>query len=271
LINKMTKKLNFVAIGVAYFLLELILFLFIPNVSIYLVISSFIVYIIAVWYLFSKIYDRKLMFDKFVYLILYLLASLLILSNFPNLGLNPKLAYILMSGGFSYLLMVALNIYIVTEKTGTVIPLLRPAKAVVFTSLMLSVFFGTTIIYKNLILIDYPLFHLFFKSFLFVLFYFLLFRFIKWFYIADGVGEQGIEKDILLQRLNIFSVVFMSQVSWVLMFSTFENFGRAVIVGGAFYIINNLVQNYLSHKIVSRFLYESFALLIFLYVIVSFL
>ena len=196
-----------------------------------------------------------------------------LLEFFPTLGYYSRAVYILVTSAGLYMLLLAVNVYIVSEKREGSIPLLQPAKVIAYLAFVMAVFLASTIIYKLEWFTNYPVYNLFSKFLLFGVFYSLLFKYTSWVFISEGgVGGEAFntEDEQLLRRLQIFAVICLTEFSLVLMFFPFEAFGRAVILGGTVYYINNFIQNYIAHKVNWKFLIEIIGALTIIYTLVYF-
>ena len=268
----MTKKLYFLLISICYFLSTSALYLFDLKDNTYL-LSTFVFGFIAVMaYFFNIVFkSRRGVFFKIVFVSICAFSSMMILDAFPNLGLYPKLAYITMSSFGLYLLLLSVNIYIVSEASEEMIPLLQPAKSVVYAYQLMSVFFSSIIIYKFAPYAESPLISLGLQLACFLVFYFLLFRSIRWFYMMEGNLISPEMKASTITRLSLFAYVFLVEVSILLAFYPLEDFARAMLVAGALFITSNVINGYLMHKVTTRLLIDSLLILAFLYLITNFL
>ena len=268
----MSKKLYFLIISFAYFISNFFLYFlgfekkpYVLSIFVYGFIGFFI-------YLFNRVYrNRPLVFFKIVFVSLCVFSGLLVLNIFPSLGFYPKFAYIIASSFSLYLLLLSINIYIVSESSEEVIPLLQPAKAMVYGYQLVMVFFSSIIIYKFSPYAEIPIFSLVLQAILFLIFYYLFFRSIRWFYMMEGALINPETKLDTIVRLSTFSYVFLSEVSIILVFFPLEDFARAMIVSGVLFVVSNLINNYLIHKITSRLLIDSLLMLSFLYLLTNFL
>ena len=268
----MTKKLYFLLISVCYFISTSVLYLFDLEDNSYL-LSIFVFGFIAVLaYLLNVVFrKRRGVFFKIVFVSICVFASMMILGAFPDLSLYPKLVYITFSSFGLYLLLLSVNIYIVSESSDEAVPLLQPAKSVVYAYQLMSVFFSSIIIYKFAPYSESLLISLGLQALCFLVFYFLLFRSLRWFYMMEGDLISPEVKVNTIVRLSLFAYVFLVEVSILLSFYPLEDFVRAMLVAGVLFITSNVINCYLMHKVTKRLFIDSLLILFFLYLIANFL
>lgn len=268
----MSKKIYFLIISFLYFILNILLYSFGLQKNSYF--TSFIVFgfIGILIYSFRRIFkNRRGVFFKVIFVSLCSLSAMLVLDAFPTLGVYPKFAYIVASSFGLYLLLLSINIYIVSETSEEAIPLLQPAKSVVYAYQLVTVFFSSIIIYKFSPYVEYPMVSLGIQSVFFLIFYYLLFRSIRWFYMMEGALINPETKLTTIVSLSVFAYIFLSEISIILVFYPLEDFARAMLAAGALFVTSNLINNYLVHKISNRLLLDSLLILSFLYLITNFL
>jgi hypothetical protein len=271
----LTKKLAFFLISLIYGASVAVSYLFLQfDDHKSLLASLSIIVLVAINFLLVKVYGyNNFIKSKMIFISLLVFFGYFLLAFFPTLGQYSRIAYIAATSIGLYMLLLAVNVYIVSERREDSIPLLQPAKVVTYLAFVATVFLASTIIYKLEWFIAYPTYNLLIKIFLFGLFYSLLFLNTSWVFISEGGvgGETFNSEDMqLLHRLQIFAIVCLTQFSLVLMFFPFEAFGRAVILGGTVYYINTFMQNYISHKLNLKFLIEVILALSFIYLLVYF-
>lgn len=268
----MNKKLTFSIISLIYGG-GIALFYLLTFFSGPIIMAGFILFLVLVAsILLWRIYESRVIIPKLIYLFLYLFGGFYFMYYFP--GLNPVIiaVYAAFLAFSTYLLLLAMNVYIVTEKRGEIIPLMQPAKVVTYVSFVAVAFMVATMIYKLNWFVGSPEINLITKTLAFLFFYMALFKSSKWFFISEGVGAVALNKDdlVLLNRLGIFGVAVLTQVSIILMFFPFEAYGRAVIIGAVAYFLNSFTQVYLTHKIGLKFALESVLALVIVYILVYF-
>ncbi|PIR42660.1 hypothetical protein CO058_00490 [candidate division WWE3 bacterium CG_4_9_14_0_2_um_filter_35_11] len=268
----MSKKIYFLIISFLYFIFNILLYSFGLQKNSYIVSFFVFGFIGILIYSFRKIFkNRRGVFFKVMFVSLCAFSAMLVLDAFPTLSVYPKLAYIFASSFGLYLLLLSINIYIVSESSEETIPLLQPAKSVVYAYQLMTVFFSSIIIYKFSPYVEYPVVSLVIQSAFFLAFYYLLFRSIRWFYMMEGALNSPESKLITIVRLSVFAYVFLSEVSIILVFYPLEDFARGMLSAGALFVTSNLINNYLIHRISNRLLLDSLLILSFLYLITNFL
>lgn len=271
----LTKKIAFILISAAYAaaLIPSYILFQIDDYKFAAVIFQVLLLLFAN-FLLIRIYGySRYLRSKMIFLSLAIFFGYALLGFFPTLGYYSRAAYIAATSLGLYMLLLAINVYIVSEKREDSIPLLQPAKVVIYLAFVAMVFLASTIIFKLEWFTNFPVYNLLLKLFLFGIFYSVLFIYSSWVFVSEGGvgGETFNNEDMeLLKRLQIFAVICLTQFSFVLMFFPFEAFGRAVILGGTVYYINNFIQNYLAHKINLKFLLEIIGALSFIYLLVYF-
>ncbi len=271
----LTKKLAYILISAIYAASIAVSYLFLqPDDHKYLIWGLSAVLLAIVNFLLIKVYGyTEYLKSKLIFISIIVFLGYFLLWFFPTLGTYSRIVYIIVSAIGLYMLLLAINVYIVSERREDSIPLLQPAKVVTYLAFVVTVFLASTIIYKIELFSAYPTYNLILKIILFGIFYSVLFMNTPWVFIGEGRvgGEAFNNEDLqLLRRLQIFAVICLTQFSVVLMFFPFEAFGRAVILGGTVYYINTFIQNYLAHKLSLRFLLEVIAALTVIYILVYF-
>lgn len=268
----MNKKLTFFTLAVIYTAFMAVLFL-----QLWLRVSPIVLLVLiaanigTLWYFMLQLFPLGDLITKLFLSTIYILVCMLTLLFFPTLGFYAKVSFILVTAGLLHGLLLSTNIYIVSKRQGEPIPLLQPAKTIIFLILVMSTFLGSTILYKIHFLYSFPAAYLIILGLLFYLFYYSLFSSSVWFFNADVIGEEDISYSRIVHRLKLFSAVVLAELAVALSFIPLESFGRAVILGGIVYVLINLVQNYITHKVNLRFGIESVIVITFVYFIVSFL
>jgi hypothetical protein len=167
--------------------------------------------------------------------------------------------------------MLAINVYEISQKQFENIPLLQPAKLVIFMSSILAVFTASTVIYKFNIFINFGLLHLVSQLIIFIIFFGLLIFSLQWFFWGEIIGEDIENLTQLSLRLSIFSVLLLVQAALALAFYPLEAIGRGVMLGSLAYVVIGYVQAYLSHRLDNKFLRDSLIMLLIIYLFVYFL
>ncbi len=270
-----SKKRVFFVNSLLYFIISTILYINFVDIEIpgWVNIIAIIAIIISFWYLLTRIFDKKYIFHKMVFLELFVVGNLLFLQWFPTLGTVAQMAFILITTILIYILQLAINVYYVSEKQEEYLPLLQPAQVFVFMSLILNTFVWSVALYKipyfsilkeseNQILIQ------FFIILLFFIYYIVLFKSLWWFLDDRKVGE--LTEDIVSKRKSaiIFGALSLWQVSTALMLFPFETFGRSLLVGVTAYVVVNILSKYLTHKLNKSVYIKSFFVLIIAYMLV---
>jgi len=219
---------------------------------------------------FNKLFEKAVRDQKLIFLVIFLFVLTLLPAYFPTLGIYAKLIYIIMGSLWTYITMLALNIYFVSQKREEDIPLMQPARTIAIITFVLVVFLGSTIIFKILLFSGIPLLNLVIKTLYFISFFTILFANTEWLFFEYRVGEVH-RNLMLIKRFTIQGIVILTQAAVVLMFFPFEAFGRAVFLAGISYVFGSYIQNNLSHRLKFRFLLESAAILGAIYLIIYFL
>lgn len=274
----MSKKISFLIVSAIFFSVAASLYVF--NLQPFLGYDYMLMLgvVIAYIYINYKVYGKELSSDKILFFSYYILAAGLFLKFFSSLGWIPKITLLAMMSLLAYLIQLGLNVYIITERRSEAIPLIQPARTVVFIGLAITVFLSTTIVYKILWFESYPVVNSIIKSILFLGFFYTLFRSLGWFLSNEGVGV-GTEKSAsviaveydTIWRLSRFAGVTLTQVAVVMMFTPVEDFSRGVFLASLMYVAINAIHAYLGHKVTWRLGVESLITAVFAYVLINFL
>ncbi len=252
----MNKKLKFLIISIASLVLNLGIYFSGLELSVWIIILCTLLYTVVSLFFIKRSYSvivevRK----KLIFLGMFLFIQGLFLNFFPQLGGISILFY---AGSLAlqiYILMLASNVFIVSENMNEEIPLIEPSKVVMFIAYLLNVFLGSTIIYKihffpgNQILdmvINFILFGIFFYANLYTL---------DWIFRAYRVGEK--ENRELTQIGVVASIIILLFLTYSLTLYPFETFASALVISASFYGCVNFIINYLLHKINLRFYIET--------------
>lgn len=210
--------------------------------------------------------------QKLLFVFMFSAAGMVFLSYFPALSFYPKVLYLLLLSVGFYLLLLAINVFIVSGEIGTSIPLMQPARVIVSITFILLVFFAETIIYKLEILSMYPYLNLAIKLILFFLFAHALFRSISW-YIVDGYNKIGqFSVDINRVGLSInFSFLILAEVAVMLSFVPMESYGKALILAAHAYVNLMFSQLYSRHLFTFNEGSKFFGILASIYLLVYFI
>jgi hypothetical protein len=263
----LNKRLSYLVSTILYGLSLFVLYVF--NISTYTgaVFGIFTAFFLIAYY----ISIRKL--KRVSYLFLLGLVTFLFLYFFPSLNVLPIIIFILfVSLGF-YLNLLALNIYNISEKAEKALPLLQAAKLVVFIAIILIVFLASTVIYK----IYFPQLGNWASLFLQLIFFFLSYLFLfnsimEWFFYEDKVGELKARNMLVsVDSLRTFAIVYLTQLSLVLMFTRLEDFGRGLFLAANTYVLVTFIQVVISRSLNRRFLLESLSILSVIYIIIYYL
>lgn len=263
----LNKRLSYLVTTILY---GLSLFaLYVLNISSYTgaVFGVFTVFFLVAYYLSIK------KIKHVSYLFLFGVVTFLFLYFFPSLNVLPVIIFILFVSLGLYLNLLALNIYNISEKAEKALPLLQAAKLVVFIALILIVFLSSTIIYK----IYFPQIgdwgSLILQLILFFVTYLFLFNsIVEWFFYEDKIG--GLKSRNMLvsvDSLRTFAVVYLTQLSLVLMFTRLEDFGRGLFLAANTYVLVTFIQVVINRTLNRRFLLESLSILLVIYIIIYYL
>ncbi len=195
--------------------------------------------------------------DKTIYLYIFLTCAFLLPFNFPNITEYYKVIYYLVMSLQFYVLLLAFNIYSVSEKYSESIPLLQPARLVIYVSTVLLSFLLATIVYKIDIFSSLPVLNLILKMFLYFGFFFILFKSLHWFFVEDNeVGEVRNRKMARYKSIMIYSSIVLAQFSFLLLFFPYEAFAAGIVVSALTYVGLSIIQGFLSHKLNNKLLFE---------------
>ena len=217
----------------------------------------------------KRLFTARKIADKLVIYTLYITAASSFLFAFPTLGIIASVTHIILSWTVSYILLLTINIYIVSEGKSDAIPLLQPAKLFLAVIYIYTIFLATTQIYKINIDSYSVEVNLIIQAVLFIFLFCTIIYYSNWFLNQGRVGE--IANFSLLKSAKIYSLVGMSQFALVIMLFPFEPFGRGILVSAFFYLVINIVQSCLAHKYSLRVLMASIAAFIVTYLLVIFL
>jgi len=267
----LSKKLSFISISALYIVISILLNLeFLKGKYSFIMLGSLTISF-YIWIIFKRIYSRRMDFLKILFIEIYFITTIFFLYFFPSLGILARIGYILSTGIFSYFMMLAINVYEVSQKQFENIPLLQPAKLVIFISSILMVFAASTVIYKFNIFDNSGLLNLVSQVVVFILFFGLLIFSLQWFFWAEIIGEDIENLSQISWRLSIFSVLLLVQAAIALAFYPFEAIGRGVMLASLAYVVIGYVQSYLSHRLDSKFLRDSLIMLVIIYLFVYFI
>lgn len=262
----MNKKIKFGILSIFYSLILLGLNIPVLEISPFIVFLAFTVYTIVAAYVFKNIYPETAVRQKLLFLALFSITQSMFLSYFPSLNSFVIIIYSFVSGLLLYLVLLALNIFIVSEKKEEYIPLIQPAKIVVFVSSLLIVFSGYTIAYKLYFSVLPEIVMILGQFLLILIINLVLFKNLDWFFEAYRVGESE-NYDESLKSFKLVSVIILLQFAIVTTLYPFEAFARAMLLSASAYVLINYFINYLSHKINTRLYVESLLILIFVYIL----
>lgn len=240
-------------------------FAFISVICLWLVVESYSVDVLKK--------NSETLLYKLYFLTLFYVLSVYFLTFFPLLSLYAKVVYLVAVSGLFYALLLSINVFIVSEDRGGFIPLIQPARVAMSVFFVLIVFWGSTIIYKNELLINYPIINvLVAKTMFFIVFFYSLFKSLLW-YIAKPY-DRGRTLEIDTGRVNAvvtFSVISLVQLSVLLLFFPFESYGRGLVLSVTAYVLINFAHSYIRHLFVGRSVFKYVILLIAVYSIAYFI
>lgn len=237
--------------------------------NIFVEITNFLVYVAIVSvsslgsvYLFRRAHKGVYLFDKLSYLLIFLLSGYFFAFSFPNLSEYFMLAFLLVFAGLIYALLLAFNVYLVAEKYNESIPLIQPARLIIFICTVLCSFLFATVTYKIRLFNDLPLVNLFLKSILFLVFYYLMFYTIRWFFLDEKIGELKEKNVIKIESVSLFAVLAITQLAIILLYFPYESYAAAIVLSVTAYVFVNLIQKLLIHKVNLRYILESASLIL---------
>ncbi len=235
-------------------------FLFIRNY----IVTIFVVLIVSVIFgvLFYLSNKDKYVLDKIIYIAFILFSSILLPYYFENIGLASRLVYYFLISTGLYFLLLSFNVYLVAEKVNESLPLIQPARLVVFLSLIISVFIFSTVNYKFHYFQNIPVINFSVKSLFFVIYFYFLFSTIRWLFIDEKVGEFSEKEFQKIRSVSLLSTVCMSQIAVSLMFFPFESFAMGMIMAVSSYIFINIIQGLIRHRITFTYILGSIFLVV---------
>ncbi|MFW6110080.1 MAG: hypothetical protein ACOC6Q_01495 [Patescibacteria group bacterium] len=200
----------------------------------------------TVIFLFSFLMLREV---KEGFNILLLLPLLFVLSTsfvryfYPYLSLPFRLVYVGMVTVVFYLLLLSLNIFFVVMRRGK-IPLLRPAKAGLFFTVVVISFFNFNLLFK-----------VFSVLWMQIVFCFLVSSFLGLlFFSGMRVGEG---RDFGFQyRAALVLSLQMVEICFALGFLPLEDFSRALGLAVVFYAFLGIGRDYVQHRLNKKILLE---------------
>lgn len=218
--------------------------------------------IALMWFGFIRLYDDTVIIPKLVILSLYLLLGSLFVLFFPNLGVLSQVILVAGLSLFFYFSLLAVNVHVVVSRIDENIPLLQPAIAVSFMTIVLTVFLGTTVIYKLPFFLEEGLVNLGMKGLFFVIFFqIVLFR-LSWIF-----GENNRVGQIPKSAVNI-GKIGLPILAIALTLFPFEDLGRGMFLATVSYIILNFTSQYLHHDLKKSFWIESIGLITAIYTLI---
>ena len=217
--------------------------------------------VLLILYLYVRFNKTAYYIDKAILLLIFLTCMYLLPYNFPNISALIKIIYFaLMSFGL-YSMLLSLNIFSVSENFTEDLPLLQPARLLVYLSIISLSYISSIIIYKISIFPNISMLNFLVKSILFSGYYYVLFRSLHWFFVEEKIGEVREKK---IERYNVISrfiILILSQTAIILMFFPYESYAAGIIVAACVYANLSIAQGYLHHTLVSKLLIEFFAVI----------
>jgi len=216
--------------------------------------------------------NRGPLVQKFLFIALYVLSGIVFIAFFPLLSLYFKLVYLLLFSFGFYILLLAINIFVVSEEKGSLIPLVQPSRMVVSLAFLAVIFLGSTVIYKIQIFQDYEIISSIARFTLFLSFFYALFYSVFW-YVVSGYSKVG-QFTVDLARVNwvlIASFVALGQIAYLLSFVPLESYGRALILTSHAYVFLIFSQLYSRHLFVRRDGVKFVLIIVSVYFLVSFM
>lgn len=260
----------------SYILIALIFLVTSSLFNIVFEVTNFFVYaLIAILsslggvYLLRMAHRGVYLLDKLLYMLIFLLSGYFFAFSFPNLSEYLMFAFLLGFTGLIYALLLSFNIYLVAEKYNESMPLIQPARLIIFICTILCSFLFATVTYKIRLFNDYPLVNLFLKSILFFGFYYLIFYTIRWFFLDEKIGELKEKNVIKIESVSFFAVLGITQLAIILMYFPYESYAAAIVLSVTAYVLLNLIQKLLVHKVNLRYIIES-AILILLSLFIAY-
>lgn len=230
----------------------------------------FVIALAVQWMFLVRVFQYRIVLSKLFFYFLFSFGMVWLLESFPTLGMIAQVLFILGMSVFAYFLLLALNIYFVSEKQEVDIPLIQPAKVVVTTAIVLTVFFWTILIYKLPYVIHgiSPWIVIALVVILLLIFYALFFPSLLWYIVPSREGEIIEEKRQNGRRALALIVVVLLELSLMLMGYPYETFARAALISVTAYVLINIAMQYLAHKLSKRLYIESTAIILATYLIV---
>lgn len=227
----------------------------IQNFYLYTVLGVSVVGVIT--FLYFRNNKSYYYIDKTIYLYIFLTCAFLLPFDFPNITEYYKIIYYLVVSLQFYILLLAFNIYSVSEKYSEAIPLLQPARLVIYVTTVSLSFLFATIVYKVDIFSSLPLVNLVLKMILYFGFFYILFRSLHWFFVEDNeIGEVRNRKMVRYNSIMMYASVVLAQFSFILLFFPYEAFAAGIVVSALTYVGLSIIQGFLSHKLNNKLLFE---------------
>lgn len=226
-----------------------------------IIITLFSAFVVC--YLFASTHKGYYLLDKLIYIFLLIFFANLLIYNYPNLNLILKLIMVVVLNTFLYSILVAFNIYLVSEKLNEIIPLIQPARLVVVVCTIVLAFVSANVIYKVNIFMSIPVLNLGFKVFLFAIYNYLIYYTIRWFFLESKIGENRKKNMQKVDSVASMAVLFNTQLAFIITIYPFEAFAGSIILMVASYISINLIQNIFDHKVELKNILEYVGLFVF--------
>ncbi|MDQ5981470.1 MAG: hypothetical protein QG570_217 [Patescibacteria group bacterium] len=256
------KKLTYLGFGLLFSLTGIICDILLDITNVYVYLSIVTISTLVSLAAFYKVHKGTYILDKAIYLSLFVICAYIFPFAFPNLDNYIKAIYFLGMGGVIYGLLLSFNIYIVAEKVNENIPLIQPARLIVFITTIMGSFLFATVNYKLIIFSNLPLVNLLIKSILFFVYYYLIFYTIRWFFLDEKIGELKAKNLVKIESISFFAVLVITQLSIVLMYFPYEAYASSIILSVTTYILMNLIQNLLVHNVNTKYILESVFLIV---------
>jgi hypothetical protein len=253
-LNKIPKRIAFIASTVIYFSLALFYILAFPTgfnlkLTFWFILISALVFLVTCLFI---TFSLKTIIKIAAVPVVYVTASFLVLNFFPNLNTLFKLAYVFFSTFLYYYLLLSINVFLVVHEKGSVIPLVRPAKTAFLLIEVVTLFLFFTAVYKILLVDPFTEITFVFQT--------LIIGVVSFLFAEQYWWSQDLENEITSfvgnESIVIAFLCIMFSIS--LSFYDSEAFFRSLALTTCFYISINFFQSVVTHRFKSNQFIEYF-------------
>jgi len=246
---QISKRRAYFIANTVVFLLFLLLYLFLRDSINYLFIYLFILFpSLMLIYVKKEAFNFKELgfLELFIIPLSYIFSVFHILYFFSNINLLLKGSFIFGSAIFYYYILLALNIFIVSDIKKIIMPLQRPAEIVTLLGIILSGFFFFTT--ANKLILPSPI-EEFTLPFLVVLCSFFSYYVSKTYFWTQTLDN---EKITFIGKESLMVSFLIGSMSFALFFFNIESFFKSLILTNILYVSLSYIENLLSNRLYQR-------------------